>query len=71
MNNALRTLEDDELFLYTLTEQFPPVRRSTVTQVGLGASLARVEGKLHFDRDVRPVVREWVLYHRLSAVMDD
>jgi hypothetical protein len=36
MNNPLRTPEDYELFLYTLTEQFPSVRRSTgdVCQTG-------------------------------------
>jgi len=31
MTDPLRTPEDYELFLYTLTEQFPWVRRSTVT----------------------------------------
>jgi len=46
MNNPLRTPEDYELFLYTLTEQFPSVRRSTVTFVRLGATLARVAGEL-------------------------
>ena len=29
MSNPLRTPEDYELFLYTLTERFPSVRRST------------------------------------------
>lgn len=29
MNNPLRTPEDYELFLYTLIEPFPTVRRST------------------------------------------
>ncbi len=46
MNNPLRTPEDHELFLYTLTEQFPSVRRSTVTFVRLGATLTRVAGEL-------------------------
>lgn len=40
MNNPLRTLEDYELFLYTLTEQFPAVRRSTITLIRRGATLA-------------------------------
>jgi hypothetical protein len=68
--NPLRTPEDYELFLYTLTEQFPAVRRSTVTFVRLGATLARVAGELHFDKGIRLVVRERVLYHRLPAVID-
>ena len=71
MNNPLRTPEDYELFLYTLTEQFPSVQRSTMAFVRRGASLARVEGALHFDHGIRLVIRERVLYHRLPAVVDE
>ena len=71
MNNPLRIPEDYELFLYTLTEQFPSVRRSTVTFIRREASLARVAGELHFDHAIRLVVRERVLYHRLPAVIDE
>lgn len=71
MSNPLRTPEDYELFLYTLLEQFPSVRRSTITLARLGASLARVAGELHFERGIRLVVRERVLYHRLPAVIDE
>jgi hypothetical protein len=70
MSNPLRTPEDYEMFLYTLTEQFPSVRRSTVTFIRLGATLARVTGELHFNQGIRVVVRERVLYHRLPAVID-
>lgn len=70
MNNPLRTPEDYELFLYTLTEQFPSVRRSTVTFVRVGATLARVSGELHFEQEIRLVVRERILYNRLPAVID-
>ena len=70
MNNPLSTPEDYELFLYTLAERFPSVRRSTVTFVRRGLSLARVAGELLFDRDIRLVVRERVVYHRLPAVLD-
>jgi hypothetical protein len=38
MSNPLRTSEDYELFLYTLTEQFPAVRRSTVALIRRGAT---------------------------------
>lgn len=71
MNNPLRTQEDYELFLYTLIEQFPLVRRSTVALIRRGASLARVAGELHFDHEIRLIVRERVLYHRLPAVIDE
>lgn len=70
MSNPLRTSEDYELFLYTLAEQFPAVRRSTVTFVRLGATLARVAGELHFERGIRLVIRERVLYQRLPCVID-
>ena len=70
MSNPLRTPEDYELFLYTLSEQFPSLRHSTVTFVRLGASLGRVAGELHFGHGIRLVVRERILYHRLPAVID-
>ncbi len=70
MTNPLRTPEDYELFLYTLVEQFPSVRRSTVAFIRRGAALARVTGELYFDHDVRLAVRERILYHHLPAVID-
>lgn len=70
MNSDFRTAEDYELFLYSLPEQFPSIRRSTLTFVRLGASLARVVGELFFDSDFHVVVRERFVYHRLPAVLD-
>ncbi len=70
MSNPLRTLEDYELFLYTLTERYPSVQRSTVILVRLGATLARVAGELYFEQGIRVIVRERLLYHRLPAVID-
>ena len=68
--NPLRTAEDYELFLYTLREQFPTIRRSTITFVRRGVSLARVSGEIYFDHDIRIVVRERILYQRSPAVLD-
>jgi len=68
--NPLRTPEDYELFLYTLTEKFPSVRHSTMTFVRRGASLARVTGELLFDLEIRLVVRERILYDRLPCIID-
>ncbi len=65
MSNPLRTAEDYELFLYTLTEQFPSVRRSTVALIRRGMTLARVAGELFFDEDVHLIVRERLVYHYL------
>jgi hypothetical protein len=70
MSDPWRTPEDYELFLYTLAEQFPLVRRSTITLVRRGASLARVAGEVYFDTDLRLVVRERIVYDRLPIVID-
>ena len=70
MTNPLRTFEDYEFFLYALTDQFPSVRRSTVTLIRRGATLARATGELYFDGSIRLVVRERLVYHRLPVVID-
>lgn len=70
MTNPLRTEKDYELFLYSLVEHFSSIKRSTVTFVRRGISLARVSGDLHFAYGIRMVVRERILYHRLPAVID-
>ncbi len=70
MNNPFRTPEDYELFLYTITEQFPAVRRSTVTFARVGTTLARVAGELYLDGAVRIVVRERLLYHRVPVTIE-
>jgi hypothetical protein len=70
MSNSLRTSEDYELFLYTITDQFPSVRRSTVTLIRRGATIARVTGEIYFDSNVRLVVRERLVYNRWPVVID-
>ncbi len=70
MNSPLQTPESYELFLYTLPEQFPACKRSTITFVRRGASLARVAGELYFDHDIRLVLRERLVYQRLPVMID-
>ena len=70
MSNSLRTSEDYELFLYTIADQFPSVRRSTVALIRRGATIARVTGEIYFDSSVRLVVRERLVYNRLPVVID-
>ncbi len=70
MTNALRTPEDYELFIYTLPEQFPSILKSTVRFIRRGTSLARVIGELHFENDIRLVVRQRLVYDRLPALID-
>jgi len=70
MSNPLRTATDYELFLYTLTEQFPSIQQSTLTFVRRGDSLGRVSGELFFANSFRIVIRERIIYDRLPAVID-
>ena len=46
------------------------VKRSTITFVRWGSTLARVSGELFFENDIRLIVRERVLYHRLPMMID-
>jgi hypothetical protein len=70
MNNPLRTPEDYELFIYSLTENFPSIRHSTITFVRRGTSLARVAGEMFFDQEIRLVVRERIVFDRMPAIID-
>ena len=70
MNNPLRTSEDYELFLYTITEQFPSVKSSSVVLVRRGSTLARITGELFFENGFRLVMRERILYNQSPAVIE-
>jgi hypothetical protein len=70
MSEYLRTLQDYELYLYTLPDRFPCVRSSTVTLVRLGATLARVAGEVLFGQGFRLVVRERLVYDRLPVAIE-
>jgi hypothetical protein len=71
MSDPLRSLVEYEHFVHTLMQQFPAVRRSTVTFVRRGATLARVAGELQFDLGLRLVIRQRLLFHRLPGVIDE
>jgi len=71
MRNPLRSLVDYEHFVHTLRQQFLSVRRSTVTFVRRGATLARIAGELHFDLGLRVLIRQRLLFHRLPGVIDE
>jgi hypothetical protein len=70
MTDPCRTPEDYEIFLYTLTERFPSIRRSTLTFVRRGHSLARVAGDLHFDQGIRLAILERLVFDRLPVVIE-
>ena len=52
MTNPLRTAEDYELFLYSLKEQYPSIRRSTITL------------KAHLPNSYH--IWEWILFFYVS-----
>lgn len=70
MSDVLRTVEDYELFIYSLPAEFPGIQRSTLTLVRHGMSLARVSGEISFANGYRLVVRERLLFSRLPVVID-
>ena len=70
MTEPFRTVEDYEFLLYSLTERFPSIHRSTLVLARRGATLARVSGELHFADELRLIVRERLVFDRLPVVLD-
>jgi len=64
------TLEDYELFIYALQDEYPVIREATLTVIRQASNVATVEGALYFDAGVRlqvvEVVRFDVIPPRLS-----
>lgn len=70
MSEAFRMPEDYELYLYSLTEKFRSIQRSTLRFVRLGATLARVTGEICFRNGCRLSIRERVVFERLPIRID-
>jgi hypothetical protein len=70
MKNPLHTIEEYELFLYTLNESFPSIKHSTIVLIRRGISLAKSIGEIQFDKGFRLVVRERLLFDRQPGIMD-
>ncbi|OQY46408.1 MAG: hypothetical protein B6242_08070 [Anaerolineaceae bacterium 4572_78] len=70
MKKHFRTPSDYELFLYTITEQFSYVLRSSLVFIRRGSTLARIRGELFFGHDIRLVVSERVIFDTLQLVID-
>jgi len=56
------TLEDYELFIYALQDQYPGIRWSTLTVIRQASDVATVEGALYFDDGLRLQVLEVVRF---------
>ena len=70
MTNPLRTPEDYEYYLYSLKDSSKIVKKSTLTFIKRGASLAKVTGELFLENKCRIVIRERIVFDRLPAVLD-
>ena len=60
MPDPLSSREAYQTFIYTLSEHFPSIRRSTLVYVPSGDLFGRVEGILFFDGDVVLCVQEYL-----------
>jgi hypothetical protein len=70
MKNPLDTIEQYELFLYTLKEAFPTIKHSTIVFIRRGVTLAKSAGEIHFNQGFRLVVRERLLFDRQPGIID-
>jgi len=70
MNDLFRNIQDYELFLYTLTEQFSSVARSTLILIRVGVSMAKVSGEVYFQNGLHLVLRERLIFDNLPIVID-
>ncbi len=61
-DNPLRTRETYEQFLYTLTDQYSTIRRSTLVYIPSGTYFGRVEGFLLFDDHIVLCVLEHLTF---------
>ena len=69
--NPLLSLADYEQFIYTLLQQFPSIRRSTLTVIRRGVHVVRVIGNVEFDDGYRLNVREKIAFDNGPGVVED
>ena len=56
------TLEDYELFIYALQDQYPVIQSSTLTVIRQASNVATIEGTIHFATNIRLHVLEVVRF---------
>lgn len=67
-DNPLRNRETYEQFLYTLTAEYPSIRRSTLVYIPSGAYFGRVEGLLLFDDRIVLCILEHLTFLPLGEI---
>lgn len=56
--NPLQSLPDYERFIYSLSQRYPSIQRSTLVVVRRGATIAVLHGELEFVGGMRLIIRE-------------
>lgn len=56
--NPFQSLQDYEVFIYTLQHRYPSVQRATLVIARRGRTIATLQGELFFSNGYRLVVRE-------------
>ena len=67
--NPLRSLGDYESFVYTLSQTYPSIARSTLMVVRRGVATATLRGELELTGGVRLIVREKLSFTQIPGVI--
>ena len=65
--NPFQSLADYERFVYSLLQQFPFIRRSTLVVIRYGASIAVVRGEVELPEGIRMVIRDELSFEKLPG----
>jgi hypothetical protein len=66
--NPLRSLPEYEIFVYTLAQRYPLLRRSTLVVARRGAAIALLNGEIEWAGGIRLVVREKLSFPTSSTI---
>lgn len=69
--NLLQSLTEYELFVYTIAQQFPIIRRSTLVVIRRGAAAATLSGEVELPQGYRLVVREQISFAKSPGEIRD
>lgn len=69
--NPFQSLPEYERFIYSLQQQYPLLRRSTLVVVRLGPVTVVVRGEIELPQGIRLIVREHITFEsRPGEIMD-
>jgi hypothetical protein len=68
--NPFRSFRDYEEFVYTLQQQFPSIKSSSLVVIRRGKRVALLQGELLFNDGYRIVIRERLAYDDDAVVIE-